>query len=43
MTILDEDEPGFDDNPHDFQMIVLEDGHGTDTATDTYYFWVELE
>jgi hypothetical protein len=43
MTILDEDERGFDDNPHDFQMIVLENGHGTDVATDTYYFWVELE
>ena len=43
MTILDEDEPGFDDDPHDFQMIVLENGHGTDVATSTYYFWVELE
>jgi len=42
-TLLDEDEFGFDDNPHDFQMIVLEDGHGTDIATSTYYFWVELE
>lgn len=43
MSILDEDELGFDDDPHDFQMMVLEDGHGTDTNTDTYYFWVELE
>jgi len=42
-TILDEDEFGFDNDPHDFQMIVLENGHGTDTAVDTYYFWVELE
>jgi len=42
-TILDEDEQGFDDKPHDFQMIVLENGHGTDVAVDTYYFWVELE
>jgi len=43
ISILDEDEQGFDDTPHDFQMIVLEDGHGIDTATNTYYFWVELE
>ena len=26
----------------DFQILVNEDGHGTDTATTTYYFWVEL-
>lgn len=42
-TILDEDELGFNDEPMDFQMIVMENGHGTDTSVDTYYFWVELE
>ncbi len=43
-SILDEETPvGFDQKPHDFQMLVLENGHGTDTATTTYYFWVELE
>ncbi len=42
-SILLEDVVGFDSNPHDFEMIVLEDGHGTDTSTTTYYFWVELE
>jgi hypothetical protein len=42
-TILDEDEQGFDDDYHDFQMIVLDDGHGTDTSATTYYFFVELE
>ena len=26
----------------DFQILVNEDGHGTDTATTTYYFWVEI-
>jgi hypothetical protein len=26
----------------DFQLLVNDDGHGTDTATTTYYFWVEL-
>lgn len=34
---------GFDDGDHDFEMLVLEDGHGTNVATTTYYFWVELE
>jgi hypothetical protein len=34
---------GFDNRDHDFQMLVLEDGHGTDTATRDYYFYVELE
>lgn len=34
---------GFDGADHDFEMLVLEDGHGTDTATTTYYFYVELE
>jgi hypothetical protein len=43
-SILDEETPvGFDQNPHDFEMLVLENGHGTDTATTPYYFWVELE
>jgi hypothetical protein len=34
---------GFDNVDHDFEMLVLEDGHGTDTSTTTYYFYVELE
>jgi len=34
---------GFDGRDHDFQMLVLEDGHGTDTATTEYFFFVELE
>lgn len=34
---------GFDNADHDFEMLVLEDGHGTDVATTTYYFFVELE
>lgn len=34
---------GFDTNDYDFEMLVLEDGHGVDTSTTTYYFWVELE
>jgi len=42
-SILDENVLGFDGRPHDFEMLVLEDGHGTDTATTPYYFYVELE
>lgn len=43
-SILDEEDvSGFDNDFHDFEMLVLEDGHGTDTSVTTYYFWVELE
>ncbi len=43
-AILDEaDTSGFDSRFHDFEMLVLEDGHGTNIATTTYYFYVELE
>jgi hypothetical protein len=28
---------------HDFQMLVAEDGHGTDVNPTNYYFYVELE
>jgi hypothetical protein len=43
-SILDEENPaGFDGNTHDFEMLVLENGHLTDTSPTTYYFWVELE
>jgi len=42
-SLLLDDANGFDNIPHDFEMIVLENGHGTDTDTTTYYFWVELE
>lgn len=43
-AILDEEDvAGFDSNNHDFEMLVLEDGHGTDVASRLYYFYVELE
>ncbi len=43
-AILDEEDvAGFDDKYHDFEMLVLEDGHDTNTATTTYYFYVEIE
>ena len=34
---------GFDGKDHDFEMLVLEDGHNTDTETTPYYFYVELQ
>ena len=39
------DPTGFDGKDHDFQMLVLEDGHpGANELTPTlYYFWVELD
>jgi hypothetical protein len=42
-ALLNEDLSGFDSKAHDFQMLVLEDGFGTNTATTTYYFYVEIE
>jgi hypothetical protein len=42
-AILENDKTGFDGATHDFQMIVAENGHGTDTAVTQYYFYVELE
>lgn len=43
-TLLEEDDtPGFDGEYHDFQMLVLDDGHFTNTAPTTYYFYVEIE
>lgn len=42
-SILEDNLRGFDQRFHDFEMLVLENGAGTDTATTLYYFWVELE
>jgi hypothetical protein len=42
-SLLEEDLLGFDARHHDFEMLVLEDGHGTDTSTTQYYFYVELQ
>lgn len=36
------DLPGYNNYTYDFQMLVGEDGHGTDIATTTYWFYVEL-
>jgi len=42
-AILDEDILGYDGASHDFEMLVLEDGHNSDTSTTPYYFYVELQ
>ncbi len=34
---------GFDGADHDFEMLVLDDGHSGNTDETTYYFYVELE
>ncbi|MFH1290474.1 MAG: hypothetical protein ABIH92_03635 [Nanoarchaeota archaeon] len=34
---------GYDGDDYDFEMLVLEDGHGSDTDTTTYYFFAEIE
>jgi hypothetical protein len=35
---------GFDGRPHDFQLLVAENGHnGFEDDSTTYYFWAEIE
>ena len=41
-SILKDDTAGFDSALHDFEMIVLEDGHSADESVTTYYFYEEL-
>jgi len=41
-SILKDNALGFDSVLHDFEMLVLEDGHGTDTSTTKYFFYLEL-
>ncbi|MFH0978189.1 MAG: hypothetical protein V1837_02695 [Candidatus Woesearchaeota archaeon] len=42
-SILEDSVAGFDEKPHDFQMLVGENGHNGDVAVTQYYFYVELE
>ena len=42
-SLLKKDANNFAGRTSDFEMIVLEDGHGTNVATTPYYFWVELQ
>ena len=41
-TILEEDEPGYDGNDYDFQMLVPENANSTWTSSTAYYLYVEL-
>ncbi len=34
---------GFNSQDNDFEMIVLEDGHGADTTSTPYFFFVEIQ
>jgi len=40
---LEENVLGFDNRHHDFEMMVLEDGHNGNSGTTDYYFYVELQ
>jgi hypothetical protein len=42
-SLLEKDLTGFDRAAHDFEMLVLENGHNGDVATTSYYFFVEVE
>jgi hypothetical protein len=42
-AILENDQLGYDNAYHDFEMIVLEDGHNGNVQSTPYYFFVELE
>jgi hypothetical protein len=42
-SILNKDLGGFDAVNHDFEMLVLENGHAGDISTTPYFFFVELE
>ncbi|MBR9677118.1 hypothetical protein GOV04_03185 [Candidatus Woesearchaeota archaeon] len=42
-ALLEQSEDGFNGANWDFEMLVAEDGHGTDTSVTQYYFWVAIE
>jgi len=41
-SLLNEDVLGFDQKAHDFEMLVLEDGHQTDKEITIYYFYAVM-
>ncbi len=41
-SLLEEGASGFDNNTHDFQMLVGENGHNADVQTTTYFFYLEI-
>lgn len=42
-SLLNDNEFGFNNVTHDFEMMVLEDGHGEDISSMTCYFYVEIQ
>lgn len=42
-SLLKDNSMGYDGKTHDFEMLVLDDGHATDTAVTNYYFYIELQ
>jgi hypothetical protein len=42
-SLIEDNLLGFDQRTHDFEMMVLENGHKTDVSPTPYYFFVELE
>ncbi len=42
-SLLERNLQGFNDQTSDFEMLVLENGHGSDVSMTTYYFFVELQ
>jgi hypothetical protein len=42
-SILQKNADGFDQHTHDFEMLVLENGHNGDVSTTPYYFYLELQ
>ena len=41
--LLEQDASGFDSRAHDFEFLVLENGHYGDLTATQYYFFVELQ
>ena len=41
-SLINNDIPGFDHVTHDFQAMVLVNGHGTNTSTIPYYFYAQI-
>lgn len=41
-SILDNNQAGFDSGSHDFEMLVLDNGHGGDISPTQYYFFMEI-
>lgn len=42
-SLLKNNADGFDSKTHDFEMLVLENGHNGDASITNYYFYVEIQ